>query len=689
MKRIFTILAFNIITLTSLAQFTPPPTLSKPVVDTVHGFYLTDEYRWLEDKKNEEVVKWTRTQHDATIAYMEKHCPPIKGLEDEIVAYIDRDIEGPIRLVADRQFYYKKTKGEAQYKMYTRIDNKDLLVFDPMSIDTSGESAISGLSYTQTADTIAVGLQTKGAEISTFYIVNSRTGEILGDPIEGLRGFGFTKDGQHAYITAGTKEILEKQIPLKTYLHKIGSNRKEDKFLLAPATAKDYVSFSDARYSDCTFITEGNFQANSIKIRKAGTMDTPIEIYTSKEFRAYPFALDDKIYFFTNHEASNYKIMIANKSKPQFEHWEEIYGEKETVLENFVVTNKYLIIQDRKDVLSRILICDLDGKFIRQLELPELGNVSYINYHRPSNTLFVSLSTFTAPAKLYKLDATELDEWEFFYQSDVPVDTKEIEAKIDFYLSKDGSKVPLFIVHKKGIVLDGNNPTLLSGYGGFNFGITPRFVGLTASFINRGGVYVRAGIRGGDEYGEDWHKDGMMHNKQNCFDDFIAAAEYIIDQKYTSSEKLVIYGGSNGGLLMGAMVTQRPDLFKAVVCGVPLLDMVRFHKFLIAKYWIPEYGDPDKREDFQNILQYSPYHNIRRGINHPTMMVKAGENDTRVDPLHAKKFVAALQNNPGQLSPIMLYMDYDSGHGSGKSTEQLVYDLQVHWGFIMNQLGMK
>jgi prolyl oligopeptidase len=247
----------------------------------------------------------------------------------------------------------------------------------------------------------------------------------------------------------------------------------------------------------------------------------------------------------------------------------------------------------------------------------------------------------------------------------------------------------MLIISKKGVKLNGNNPTLLYGYGGFNAGISPGFIGTTASFVNRGGVYAIAGIRGGNEYGEKWHQDAMFEKKQNCFDDFIAGAEYLIKENYTNSEKLVIRGGSNGGLLMGAMMVQRPDLFKGVVCAVPLLDMLRYHKFLIARYWIPEYGDPDKKENFLNILKYSPYQNIRPGVNYPTALIKAGENDSRVDPLHAKKFVAALQNNPGQTNPIMLYIDFDTGHGSGQAVEQQVRNIELEWRFVMGVLGMK
>jgi prolyl oligopeptidase len=279
-------------------------------------------------------------------------------------------------------------------------------------------------------------------------------------------------------------------------------------------------------------------------------------------------------------------------------------------------------------------------------------------------------------------------KWRLFYTRDIPIDMSNVVGEIKFYYSKDSTRVPVFVVHNKDMKLDSNNPVLLTAYGGFNYGISPSYYGYYAPLLKRGAIIVEAGIRGGDEYGEKWHAGGMLGNKQNCFDDFNSCAEWLIREKYTNASKIVAEGGSNGGLLMGAIALQRPDLYKAVVCAVPLLDMIRFHKFLIARYWIPEYGSADNAEDFRWLLQYSPYQNIRVGINIPTMLVTSGANDSRVDPLHAKKFVAALQNNIGQINPILLHVDYDSGHGSGQSTAQRVENVRFVFEFILNQMGL-
>lgn len=687
------LVTFGLATLLTTAMnaqntFTPPATPARPVTDDLFGQKITDNYRWLEDSKNQEVIDWTLAQHTATVNYVNNACPPVAGLREEITAVLDRDYTGPDFMMGNRQFFNRKKKGEAQSKLYTRLDGQEVLLFDPVAIDPSGKSAIGGSSYTEDASMVGIGLQQAGAEILTYYLIDTRTGKQLFKPIEGIYGFNFAKDGKHAYVTIRTKEMVDKQEPPRTYWYTLGTDLKEATFLFAPADAKDVAGIWDSRYSDLTFKTEGDFYSNTLSYRKVGTFDQMKVIYSSKEYQANPVAIGDKIYIMTNHGAPNQKLMVTDKATPEFAHWKNLIPEQETVIEDFAVTNDNIILQDKKDIQSRLGLYTLDGKFLRFLDLPEVANVSYVNYHRETNTVYIGLESFTFPFRIYKADPKTF-KWELFYEMETPIHTQNITGKVMFYNSKDGTRVPLLLMHRKDVTLDGNNPTLLTGYGGFNIGESPSFIGLAASWVNRGGVYAIAGLRGGNEYGENWHRDGMLHKKQNTFDDFISAAEYLITEKYTNPQKLVIRGGSNGGLLMGAVITQRPDLFKACICAVPLLDMVRFHKFLIARYWIPEYGDPDKEEDFRYIFTYSPYHHIRAGVNIPTTMITAGANDVRVDPCHAKKMAAALQNNPGQIDPVLLYIDYNSGHGSGKSTQHQIDDQEFMWRFMMNQAGMK
>jgi prolyl oligopeptidase len=671
--------------------FRPPATGRKPVTETLFGRPMTDEYRWLEDKTDPDVIRWTRAQHDSTLAYLAQNAPPLAGMKEQIMAELDRDVKSSPFFRGTKEFFYARKKGEKQSKLYIVENGKPRLLFDPTALDPTGKTAISGLDFTRKADRLAVSVQNKGAEINTCYILDVETGKTLGLPLENIFGFNWTFDEQHAYITLRSPEDIAAQKPLKTYRWKFGSPLSEAVFLTAPDDAKDNAYVFDTDDEDArenyTFYGKGDFYSGTLRMKKFGTDDELRTVYSSKKYRARPHYRNGKFYFFTNHEAPNYKIMTAAAAAPEFANWKTLIPEGETVIEGYEITSDYIIVQDKKDVMSRLFAHDLDGKRLRQIELPETGNVSSTSYHKESNIVYVFLSTFTAPAKLYALDGKTL-VWRFVYTEPSTLDCSDIEAKVVFYPAKDGKRVPMFILHKKGLKLDGGNPTLLTGYGGFNNGISPAFIGTRALLIQRGFVVATAGIRGGDEYGETWHREGMLDKKQNTFDDFIAGAEYLVNSGYTNPKKLAAWGGSNGGLLMGAVATQRPDLFGAILCGVPLLDMVRYHKFLIARYWIPEYGDPDKAADFDYIVKYSPYHNIKPGVNYPAMFVFAGENDARVDALHAKKFTAALQNNPAQSNPVMLYMEFDSGHGSGKSVEKQAGDIEIQYRFLMHRLGV-
>lgn len=668
-------------------KFTPPTTTSKPVIDTLHGVLLTDNYRWLEEKTDPVVIEWTKAQHDAGIKYLKETQKSYAGFRDEIAAFIDLDYEGPLHKEGKRVFQNIKRKGEKQNKLYTILDGKKLLIWDPVALDTSGNSSTNGIDYTYDGERAAISIQKSGAEINTTYIVNTRTGKNLYPPIENTDGFQWTKDQQHAYYTIRTQEDVNKQQPLKTYWWKLGDPASKAVFIGTTSDAKNSYYIYDNRYSDVSFSGEGDFYSNNCKMRKTGSMEEGKLIYESKKSAAYPNAIGDKLYIKTNDNAPNFKLMVADKNNPDYANWKALVPESETVMQDYVVTKTGIIVQDKKDIISRLTLYDLDGKKLNQITLPDVGNVDNLSYDREEDSVYITMATFTSTAKIYVASPANF-KWRLYFKRDLPIDMTNIVGEIKFYTSKDGTKVPAFVVHRKDMKLDSSNPVLLSAYGGFNYGIAPGYYGYYAPFINRGGVVVETGIRGGDEYGETWHQNGMLANKQNCFDDFNSCAEWLIKEKYTTPKKLVAIGGSNGGLLMGAIATQRPDLYKAIVCEVPLLDMLRYQKFLIARYWIPEYGSSENEADFRWLLRYSPYHNIRLGVNVPTMLVTAGANDSRVDPMNAKKFVAALQNNSGQISPIILHMDYNSGHGSGQSTAQRIDNIVFDFDFIMNQLGM-
>ncbi len=670
-----------------MTNYEPPKTKIETVYDTLHSEIIKDDYRWLENKDNPKVKEWSKKQHESTVDYILNHGNDIPGLKDELMELKDRDYHSAPFFISQREYFWARKKGEQHNTLYTIIDGNEIRLFSPIDLDDSGNTSLAGIDFTEDGNIAAVGTQFKGDEIRTYRLMDTKTGKITGDDITGLRSFSFAKDEDYAYITVRTREMIDKQEPIRVYKHKIGTERSDDVLLDTPEDSKDIASVWDSKHGGLTFFSKGDFYSNTLRVRSQNSNEEPKVIYQSKEFESYPTVRNGKIYFKSNHEAPNFKIYITDIDKPDFKNWKEFYPEKETVLQSFVITTDHILVLYKKDVLKRIAVYDFDGKYIKELEAPEFGDVSGISYNEDMNTVFVGLTTFTSPTKLYKLDGKTL-EWEFYYQDELPVDTDNIKSELVFFTSKDGTKVPLFLSYRKDIELDGTNPTLLYGYGGFNISMGPSFLGDKASFINRGGVYAVAGLRGGSEYGENWHKAGMLDKKQNVFDDFISAAEYLIEEKFTNSDKLCILGGSNGGLLTGACLVQRPELFKSAIVAVPLLDMLRYHKFLIARYWIPEYGDPDKEEDYEYIKEYSPLHNIKAGVNYPITLVKAGENDTRVDPLHAKKFAAALQNNPGQKNDVFLFVDFDSGHGSGQSIEKQIENSYLQWKFIFNTLGM-
>src|SRR5690348_770356 len=686
MRNYFLPVCFNLIYITTVAQvkFTPPPTSAIPVRDTLHGVILTDNYRWLEDKTDPKVIEWTKAQHDYGIQYLNATQKVHPGLRDEIAKYIDIDYEGPLHKEGKRVFQNIKRKGDKQTKLFTIIDGKKILIWDPLKLDTSGSTATTSVDYSYDGERAAISVQKSGAEISTTYIINTRTGKVLYSPLENIFGYNWTKDQQHAYYTVRTQNDVNKQLPLKTYLWTVGKPAATATFAGTTADAKNSFFVYDNRYSDVSFYGEGDFYSNTCYMRKTGTMDKGELIYQSKKSSAYPEAIGDKLYIFTNDNAPNYRLMVADKNHPEYKDWKVLIPESETVMQGYVVTKHNIIIQDKKDIQSRLTLYDFDGNKIKQIDLPETGNVASVSYDREEDSVYLTLNTFTSMPKIF-VASPENFQWRLYYKRQLPVDMSNIVGEIKFYKSKDSTKVPVFVIHRKNMKLGSANPVLLTAYGGFNIGIEPHYYGFFAPFLNRGGVIVEAGIRGGDEYGESWHRAGMLQNKQNCFDDFNSCAEWLIKEKYTSPSKLIALGGSNGGLLMGAIATQRPDLYKAIVCEVPLLDMIRYHKFLIARYWIPEYGSSDNDADFRWLLQYSPYQHIRVGVNIPPMLVTAGANDSRVDPMNAKKFVAALQNNVGQVSPVILHIDYNSVHGTGQSTEQLIDNWDFVFEFIMNE----
>ena len=423
---------------------------------------------------------------------------------------------------------------------------------------------------------------------------------------------------------------------------------------------------------------------------QAGT--APVEVTGGKDFVYGAEIFGGKLYILTNEDAPHYRVFVVDAANPKRENWKQIIPQNDAVLQNVSIFGGKLFTQYEKNASSQLRMFDLEGKPLGEIALPAIGTAAGIGGRWDRNEMFFGFQSFTVPASVYEVELASR-KTELWDRVHAPIDPSAYEVKQLWFNSKDGAKVPMFVFHKKGIVLNGKNPVLLVGYGGFNVSLTPSFMASRFLWLEHGGVFAVANLRGGAEFGEEWHRAGMLENKQNVFDDFIAAAEYLIAQKYTDKDHLAIQGGSNGGLLMGVMMTQRPDLFRAVVCQVPLLDMLRYQNFQIAKLWIPEYGSADDPTQFQWLYAYSPYHHVKPGTEYPAILFMTADSDTRVDPMHAKKMAALMQaeaaNGQSRERPILLRIETKAGHGAGKPIAKQIEEGVDIYSFLFWQLGVK
>ena len=586
--------------------FMPPATPGQPVVETLHGVTLTDPYRWLENGKDPAVMAWTRAQHDAARAFLDRRAPPVPGLRDELTRIIDRDRTSPPQFRNGRVFFQRTLKGEPQAKLFTTIDGRDVLLFDPVALDPTGKTTIGAVTPSPDGSLVAVGTYLKGSEILEFRILDSRTGAQQGAPIVGVWGIAWARDQRHVYISPRTAEGDAKQEPRRCYRHRLGSDRRDDELLMALTDPKRFCAVYEPEDTDLVVFEDGDFWSNRIRIQRGGGAGEPLTIFDSDKFRAFVEFRRDRIYVRTNHDAPKWKLMTGRYDKPAFADWRTLLPEQKSVLEDVEVTSAAILALDRDDVLTRLTAFDPDGRRLRELPPPAFGNVSGLAYDLRTDTAYATLASHTVPLRVYALPGRTL-AWDLVWADNPPVDTSALVAERLYVPAKDGAKIPVFVVRRKDATMNGDNPVLLHGYGGFNNAIDPFFIGTLSTFVSRGGIFVDAGIRGGSEYGETWHRQAMLESKQNSFDDFIAVAEWLIRREvHARRRRLAIMGGSNGGLLVGAAITQRPDLFRAAMCQVPLLDMIRYPKFLIAPLWIPEYGDPEKPDAFAGCCAIRP-----------------------------------------------------------------------------------
>jgi prolyl oligopeptidase len=671
-------------------------------VDTVNTYFGTrvnDPYRWLEDDMSEETESWVKAQNEVTFGYLDS-IPFRKELKDRLTSLWNYEKVGPPFKEGDYTYFYKNDGLQNQYVIYrykTGDDPGSARVFlDPNSFKEDGTISLGGLSFSENGKLAAYSISEGGSDWRKVLVINTETKEIIEDTIRDLKFSGVSwlkNDGFYYSIYEKPKgsELSAKTDQHKVYYHKLGDTQEEDELIFGgtPAEKHRYVHSGpteDNKYLVLTASTSTSGNKLFIKeIADLGSKFIPILDHTDTD--SYVIEnVGSKLYIVTNMDAPNRKIVTVDASNPTPENWVDFIPETENVLSPST-GGGYFFAEYMVDAVSKVLQYDYDGKLVREVELPGIGSVNGFSTKKEEKEMYYSFTNYVTPGSIYKYDV-ENGTSELYRKPQIDFNPDDYESNQVFYTSKDGTKIPMIITHKKGIQMDGENPTILYGYGGFNISITPRFSITNAVWMEQGGIYAVPNLRGGGEYGKEWHDAGTQMKKQNVFDDFIAAAEYLIDNRYTSSDFLAIRGGSNGGLLVGATMTQRPDLMKVALPAVGVLDMLRYHTFTAGAGWSYDYGTAEQsKEMFEYLMGYSPVHNVKTGTSYPATLITTGDHDDRVVPAHSFKFAAELQEKQGGNNPVLIRIETDAGHGAGTPVTKTIEQYVDIFGFTLYNMG--
>ena len=688
-----------------MSNFNQPltyPTVSKSEqVDNYHGMAIADPYRALEDPDTEATKAWVEAQNQVTFSYLNE-IPAREKIKQRLTKLWDYEKYGTPFKEGESYFYFKNDGLQNQSVLYTlpTLDAEPRIVLDPNQLSEDGTIALSGISISENGQLLAYGLSSSGSDWQEWKVRNIATGEDLQDHLQWIKfsGASWTHDHQgffySRYDEPNEKTKLEDvNYYQKLYYHQLGTPQSADILIYHRPDEKEWGFTGnvteDGKYLIIS-IWLGTDSKNLVFYKDLTNQNSEV-IELINQFSAnYSFIdNDDHVFYFrTGLNSPKGRVIAIDTRKPTPENWQEIIPQAVETLESVSVLNNQFVADYLQDAHSQIKIFDLKGNFIREVELPGIGAASGFSGKRYDTETFYSFTSFTTPGTIYRYDM-KTGKSELFRQPEVDFNADEYETKQVFYASKDGTKVPMFIIHKKGIKLDGNNPTYLYGYGGFNISLTPSFSVSLLIWLEMGGVYAVPNLRGGGEYGEEWHQAGMKLQKQNVFDDFIAAAEWLIAHNYTQPGKLAIGGGSNGGLLVGTCMTQRPNLFGAALPAVGVMDMLRFHKFTIGWAWVAEYGSSENAEEFAALYAYSPLHNLKPRTAYPATLITTADHDDRVVPAHSFKFAAALQAAHGGDAPVLIRIDMKAGHGAGKPTAKIIEEAADKWGFLVKVLKVE
>ncbi len=665
-----------------------PKTRTDPVTETLHGVTITDPYRWLEDQDGPATRAWLKEQIDYTNAMLGAR-PERAAIKQRLEKLFKIDTQGVPTERGGRYFYTKRRADQNQPVIYVRTG---LQGKEEVLLDANGASADNTLSYgladiSADGKVVAYTVRQGGKDEVAIKLmdVDTRKEVAAGLPEARYFGISITPDKTGLYYSRFGKEGP------RVYYHKVGTDVAADAKLFGDGYGAGYIIGAgltqDGRYLMVNVFYGSAADKTEIWVQDLANKGELKPIIKGLIGSFGGAIAADKLYVQTNWEAPNYRLLEIDLKNPAQQHWKTLIAESAAVMSSFNLVGGKIFVNYLENVTSQLKMYDTRGKLLREIKFPTIGSASVMIGDWDKSEAFYTFNTFAQPTTIYRYDVAT-GKQTIFAQIKVPVNSAQIEVKQVWYESKDRTKVPMFIVHKKGLALDGKRPTYLTGYGGFNVSLTPNFSATAAYWAEMGGVYAVPNLRGGGEFGEKWHKAGMLEKKQNVFDDFIAAAEWLIDNQYTSPSKLAISGGSNGGLLVGAAMTQRPELYQAVICAVPLLDMVRYQNFLVARFWVPEYGSSEDPEQFKYIYAYSPYHHVKQGVKYPAVMFTTGDSDTRVAPLHARKMAALMQAATGSERPVLLHYDLKAGHSAGLPVNKQIEDTADNLTFLFWQLGV-
>ncbi len=676
-----------------------PETKKVDTVDNYFGEEVSDPYRWLEDDRSPETEAWVKSQNKTTFGYLD-NIPYREELKERLTKLWNYEKIGSPFKEGDYTYFYKNDGLQNQYVIYrykSDADPETAEVFlDPNTFKEDGTISLGGTSFSKDGKTLAYSISEGGSDWRKILIMNTETKEIIEDTLVDIKFSGmswYKNEGFYysSYDKPKGSELSAKTDQHKVYYHKLGTKQSEDQLIYGgtPEEKHRYIYAGvteDDRYLVIT--PRVSTSGNKLYIKDLTIPNAPlVEIlgHTNSDSNIIE-NVGSKLYIMTNLNAPNQKIVTVDASNPTPDNWKDFIPESENVLSPST-GGGYFFAEYMVDAVSKVLQYDYNGKLVREVELPGVGSAGGFGAKKEDKELYYSFTNYVTPGSIYKYNI-ENGTSELYRKPNIDFNPENYESKQVFYLSKDGTKVPMIITHKKGIELNGKNPTILYGYGGFNVSLTPSFSITNAVWMEQGGIYAVANLRGGGEYGKKWHDAGTQMKKQNVFDDFIAAAEYLISEKYTSSDYLAIRGGSNGGLLVGATMTQRPDLMKVALPAVGVLDMLRYHTFTAGAGWAYDYGTAeDNKEMFEYLKGYSPVHNVKEGVEYPATLVTTGDHDDRVVPAHSFKFAAELQSKQTGDNPTLIRIETDAGHGAGTPVSKTIEQSADIFGFTLYNMG--